>query len=184
MKKRYAVLGAISILLFVAGCTIGKDMTNTPTKQVEMMLTKYQTLDKDVLDDLDKVVAEDENFDTKQREKYRTIMKKHYKDLVYTIKNETINGDDATVEVEIEVVNHADTLKKAEEYRKKHEDEFNKDGKFDAGLYIDYKLKELEKDKEKVQYTLEVNVTKKDGKWQVNHLSNDDKQKIHGIYED
>lgn len=184
MKKRYIVLSIMSLLFLVAGCTIGKDLTNTPTKQVEMLLTKYQTLDKDVLNDLDKVVAEDENFDTKQREKYRSIMKKHYQDLVYTIKNETVNGDDAVVEVEIEVNNHADTLKKAEDYRKKNEKEFYKDEKFNAGLYIDYKLKELEKDKEKVKYTLEIPVTKKDGKWQVNNLSNDDKQKINGIYED
>lgn len=179
-KKIFLLIAAFALLI---GCT--KDLSNTPTKQVEAMFTKYQTLDKDVLEDLDKVVAEDENFNTKQRDKYRKIMKKHYGDLVYVIKNETVNGNDAVVEVEIEVTNYADVLKEAEKYRKEHETEFyDENGKYDVTKFIDYKLDKIEKAKEKIKYTLEVNVSKRNDKWTVDSLSNDDKAKIHGIFED
>lgn len=158
---------------------------NTPTKQVESMLTKYQTLDEDVLKDLDKVVAEDETFDSKQREKYRAIMKKHYKDLMYEIKDERIDGDEATVEVEIKVTDYTKILKNVEEYRKSHESEFYGDNKqFNQAKYMNYKLDKLEAAKEKVTYTLELALTKKDKKWLLDNLSRTDKDKIHGIYED
>ena len=182
MKKLWILLVMPFLLL---GCTLGEDMTNTPTKQVESMLSKYQTLDEDVLRNLDNVVAEEETFNTKQRDKYREIMKKHYQDLIYEIKDEKIDGDDATVEVEIEVKDYTKALKDAEEYRRNHESEFyDADGKFDRSLYIDHKLKELEKSKEKVTYTLELDLTKKDGKWLLDKLSKTDKEKIHGVYED
>lgn len=54
MKKIILCLG---IFLFVlTGCT---DMTNTPSKKVEEFLGKYQSMDKDVLNQLDKIVKED-----------------------------------------------------------------------------------------------------------------------------
>lgn len=182
MKKWWVLLIPLSLLL--VGCQMGKDMENTPTKQVEIMLSKYQTLDKDVLKNLDKVVAEEESFNTNQRDKYRNIMKKHYQDLTYTVKDETIDGDDATVEVEIEVIDRSLALKEAEEYRKKNEKEFNDNtGKYDPSLFMDYKIKQLEKAKERVQYTLDFKLTKKDGKWHLDTLSNTDKEKINGVYQ-
>lgn len=186
MKKLGLVIGfAMTALFFVTGCSIGEDLANTPTKQVESMLSKYQMLDEDVLKDLDKVVAEEEAFNTKQRDTYKKLMKKHYQDLVYEIKDERVDGDDATVEVEIEVRNYAEAFKKAEEYRKSHESEFyDKDKKFDKSLYMDYKLKQMEEAKEKVTYTLELALTKKDGKWLLDNLSRTDKEKIQGIYEE
>lgn len=186
MKKLGLVVGfAIGTLLLMTGCTIGEDLANTPTKQVEAMLSKYQTLDEAVLKDLDKVAAEEESFNTKQRDAYKKLMKKHYQDLVYQIKDEKVDGDDATVEVEIEVRNYAEAFKKAEEYRKNHESEFyGADKKFDKSLYMDYKLKQMEESKEKVTYTLELALTKKDGKWILDNLSRTDKEKIQGIYEE
>lgn len=180
--KRKSILFMLMIGILLIGCT--KDLSNTPTKKVEEMLSKYQTLDKAVLEDLDKVVAEDENFNTKQREKYRKIMKKHYGDLIYVIKEETVNGDDAVVEVEIEVTSYKEILKEAEDYRKSHEAEFyDETGKYDVSKFIDYKLEKIEKAKEKVKYTLEINVSKRNDKWTVDSLSNDDKDKINGVFE-
>lgn len=183
MKKKAKVVLFVMICTLLIGCT--KDLSNTPTKKVEEMLTKYQTLDKDVLKDLDKVVAEDENMNTKQREKYKKIMKKHYGDMIYIVKDETVNGDDAVVEVEIEVTNYSDILKEAEKYRKDHEAEFyDENGKYDVSKFIDYKLDKIEKAKEKIKYTLELNVSKRNDKWTVDSLTNDDKDKIHGVLED
>lgn len=183
MKKQINIFLSIMIGIILIGCS--KDLSNTPTKQVEAMLTKYQTLDKEVVEDLDKVVAEEENFNTKQREKYKKVMKKHYGDMVYTVKDETVNGDDAIVEVEIEVTNYKDILKEAEAYRKNHETEFyDEEGKYDASKFIDYKLDKIEKAKEKIKYTLELGVSKRNDKWVVDSLSNDDRDKINGVFED
>lgn len=183
MKKEIKIFLAIFACVLFIGCS--KDLSNTPTKKVEEVFSKYQTLDKDVIKDLDKVVAEDENFNTKQREKYKKIMKKHYGDLVYVVKEETVNGDDAVVEVEIEVTNYKNILKEAEKYRREHESEFyDEKGKFDTSKFIDYKLDKIEKAKEKTKYTLEVGVSKRNDKWTVDSLSNDDKDKINGVFED
>ena len=94
MKK---LLSVISITLIMTGCSLGTDMDNTPTKQVEEYLNNYQTLNSNVLTELDAVVDQEEAFDEDQKTTYRDILKKHYQDLTYTIKEETVNGDKATV---------------------------------------------------------------------------------------
>ena len=112
MKK---LLGIIAIILLLMGCTLG-DIDNTPTKQVEAFFNNYQTLDKKVLDDLDTVIAKQTTFTNEQRDEYRSIIKKHYQNLTYEIKDETVNGDRANVEVEIEVTDFYKALNEAEKY--------------------------------------------------------------------
>ena len=106
MKK---ILSILSIGLILTGCSLGKDMRNTPTKQVETYLNQYQTLDSNVLTKLDSLVDQEELFDDDQKITYKDILKKHYQDLTYTIKEETVNGDKATVETEIEVNSFEET---------------------------------------------------------------------------
>ena len=120
MKK---VLSILVLALVLTGCSIG-NMDNTPTKKVETYLNNYQTLDSNVLTELDSLVNQEEMFDEDQKTTYRDIMKKHYQDLTYTIKEETVNGDKATVEAEIEVNDYTKVLKDAETYRTTNEDEF------------------------------------------------------------
>ena len=62
MKK--GLLIGLSILFLVTGCSYEETMLNTPTKKVEMFFSNYQTLNQDVMDDLDKVVDEEERFNT------------------------------------------------------------------------------------------------------------------------
>ena len=104
MKKIFITLIAI---LLLTGCNT---LDNTPTKQVEVFLNKYQTLDKEVLNDLDSAVAEEMNFNTEQRSKYKNLMKKHYQNMTYEIKDAEENGDEATVTVEIEVTDYSKTI--------------------------------------------------------------------------
>ena len=104
MKK---VLGILGLALVMTGCSLG-NMDNTPTKKVETYLNNYQTLDSNVLTEIDALVDQEELFDEDQKVTYRDIMKKHYQDLTYTIKEETINGytiidDNAHHPTEIEV---------------------------------------------------------------------------------
>ena len=185
MKETIQKTILFTLVLILTGCSFGKTLTNTPIKRVEEVLLKYQTNDKEVMDDLNKVVLEDKNYNEEQRNLYIKIMKKHYSNLIYVIKDETIDGDEATVEVEIEVTDYRKILKEAEEYRKKHESEFyDKDGNYDRSLYLDYKLKSIMNVKDTAKYTLELTCTKREGQWKVDNLTNSEKEKINGIYED
>ena len=99
------------------------------------------TENKSVMDDLDKVVDEEERFNTKQRESYRELMKKHYQSIQYDIKDEKINGDQAEVRVEVEVIDYSKILQDADNYLEDHRDEFlDKDGEYSETKYMNYRL--------------------------------------------
>lgn len=179
MKK--IIFIGISMLVLLTGCN---NFNNTPTKQVEMMLADYQTLNEDVLDDLDKVVEDETALQGEQKEIYRDLMKKHYKGLIYDVKNEKIDGDEAIVTVEIDVMDYTKTMLSANNYLSEHPEEFqNADGKLDEKKFMDYRLKKLKETKDRVKYTLEVRVTKKNDKWIVDNLTEEQEQKLHGIYQ-
>lgn len=181
MKK---ILSILSIGLILTGCSLGKDMRNTPTKQVETYLNQYQTLDSNVLTKLDSLVDQEELFDDDQKITYKDILKKHYQDLTYTIKEETVNGDKATVETEIEVNDYTKALKEAENYRTTNEKEFlDDDNKFNETKFNDYKLNLLKSNKERVKYTIYFSLTKVDGEWKLDDLTDSEEEKILGIYE-
>ena len=69
-------------------------------------LEKYQVLDEDVLDDLNNITLEEEKFNGAQRERYISLMKKHYQNIKYEIKDEEIDGDNAVVTIELEVMDY------------------------------------------------------------------------------
>ena len=179
MKK---LLSMLAIALIITGCSLTEDMSNTPTKQVETYLNNYQTLDDDVLSRLDSIVAKETEFNTEQQDSYREILKDHFKNLTYTIKEETVNGDSATVEVEVEVTDYAEKLKEIEAYRTSNEDEFlDDDGMYSETLFNDYKLKHLSEAEEKVKYTLYFSLSKENDKWILDDLTDDEQQKLLGI---
>jgi len=180
MKK---VLGILGLALVMTGCSL-KDMDNTPTKQVESYLNDYQTLNSNVLTSIDALIDQEEMFDEDQQTTYRDIIKKHYQDLTYQVKEETVNGDKATVEVEIEVNDYTKVLKQAETYRTTNQSEFMSDnGKFDESLFNTYKLDLLKNNKERVKYTIYFSLTKTDDKWTLDNLTDTEQEKILGIYE-
>lgn len=181
MKKFLCLLG---VLIVMTGCSLTENMDNTPTKKVEAMLAKYQSLDADVLADLDEVVNTEDLFDNDQKDQYREIMKKHYQDLTYTIKDETIDGDNAVVTVEIEVNDYSKVMANADQYLEDNREQFyNEENEYDEGLFTKYRLDQLKDADEKVKYTLELSLTKKNGEWVLDELSESDRSKINGMYE-
>ncbi len=179
MKKYVTIL--VCTLMLLCGCNT--NLNNTPTKQAEIFLGKYQTLHKDVLDDLDKVVAEEENFNKTHREQYKSILKKHYQDLEYKIKDEKIDGDKAVVTVEIEVDDYSKVKEEANktliDEPEKFEDE---NGNYNHDKFIEYQLNLIKNSKDRVKYTLELKFTKKNKNWVIENLSETDMDKINGVY--
>ena len=181
MKKFLLIF---TLVLVLTGCSLTENMDNTPTKQVETYLNNYQTLDSNVLAELDSIVNNEELFDEDQKVTYRDILKKHYQDLTYTIKEETVNGDKATVEAEIEVTDYTKALKDAENYKTTNESEFmNDNNEFDEVKFNTYKLDLIKESNERVKYTIYFSLTKEDGKWKLNDLTETEEEKILGIYE-
>lgn len=168
------------LVIFTTACD---NVSNTPTRKVEELMGKYQSVDEDVLDDLNDVINSESNLTDKQQDRYRELLKKQYQNLTYEIKEEKIDGDNATVETEIEVIDLAKVNKDAENYLKEHKDEFNDDkGNFSQEKYTDYKLDKMEDAKDKIKYTLELTLTKEDNEWKLDNLTETERQKIHGIY--
>lgn len=217
MKKVLLVFSLI--LLFMTGC--GTDM-GTPTAKVEEFLGKYQKMDSEVLTQLDSVISTDEKMSDSQKDEYRGLMEKQYQNLSYKIKNEEIDGDKATVDVEIEVYDYATSITKSKKYYNDHRDEFmddtdnntdknNSSEEVDEGdeviggvaedaadaigdavedmldetkKFVDYKLSQLKDVTDKAKYDITFYLSKdEDGEWELENISDVDRQKLHGLYE-
>ena len=180
MKK---ILISLIAVFLITGC--GCSMTSsTPTAKVEEYLKKYQTLDDGVLDQLKDVIDEDDLSDD-NKTSYEELIKKQYQDLSYTIKDETIDGDSATVEAEIEVYDYQSIIDESDKYLEEHEKEFYKDDEdvVDNDKYMAYKVENLKDVKEKTKYTIYFTLNKdSNGKWKLNDLSEVDRLKLHGLY--
>ena len=174
MKKVLYVLLAIGLL---TGCSCTANMGNTPTKKVEDYLNKYQTNDNDVISDLDVVLTNDTSLTADERADYSDFMKKHYQDMQYEIKDETIDGDVATVLAEVTVRSYTDVLNNANQYRIDNPDEFT-----DTNTFATYRLDKLKEVTDTETYTITFHLTKEDEEWKIQNLTDEDLRKISGMY--
>ena len=111
-------------------------------------------------------------------------MKKQYKYLTYTIKDEEVNGNIATVKVEIKVYDFNKAMLESDQYLIENPDIFNdENGNLSNELFMDYKIKQMKDTKYTVKYTLQFTLTKSNDKWQLNNVDEITRQKIHGIYQ-
>ena len=174
MKKVLYFLVAIVLL---TGCSCTANMGNTPTKKVEEYLNKYQTNDDDVVSDLDEVLTNDTTLTADERNEYSDFMKAHYRDMQYEIKDETIDGDTATVDAEVTVRNYADAVNEANDYRLNNPDKFDDDNTFAS-----YRLGKLKEVTNTETYTITFHLTKENDEWKIDDLSDDDLRKLSGLY--
>lgn len=171
MKKYLFLIISIILIIFTVGCNLG----NTPTSKVEDLLNKYQMLDEDIKTDINKII-DSENLTENQKERYKKILEKQYKNLSYKIKDEVIDNDGALVTVELEVLDYKKSIEKTER-------EFQIQEDYSLEEYNNKKIKNLEETKDKVIYTIELSLIKnKDNKWKLNALTNVDKKKLQGMY--
>ncbi len=194
MKK---ILVAIMII-FLSACTLGA--STTPKQIVSEFLDKYKNQDENILTQLDETINSEYTNDN-YRSRYRNLMTNQYKNLDYKIKDEVIEDNNAVVEVELTVYDYASAIRNSNDYLNNNPDEFKKSatdtnnettdaadtnggllGNYDEDKFIDYRLTQMENITDNVTYTIEFTLTKVDGKWQLDSLSNSDIEKIHGIY--
>ncbi|MGM9849400.1 MAG: hypothetical protein ACI31V_00700 [Bacilli bacterium] len=177
MKK---IIILLSMIILVGCSTL--DISNTPTKKVEEFLNKYQILDEEILNELDNVIEEKTKLNDENKEEYRNIIKKQYKDMQYTIKEETIDGDDATVTAQIIVKDFTKIINDAENYKRENMKEFYENNTYNDNLYKKYLLDKLKDAKDRVTYTLEFTLHKQNRKWVLNPITEEIEDKILGIY--
>ena len=170
------------MLMIFTGCE--NDLMNTPTKRVETLMTNYITLDEEVLRDLDETLLTETVMTPNQKDRYRDILKRQYQHLSYEIKDETIDGDNATVSVEIEVYDYNKVINEANTYLNDNPNEFiQEDNNITyVSKFNDYKLNMLKNAKDKVTYTLNLTLSKEDDKWVLDDLTDTEISKIHGMY--
>ena len=177
MKK---ILWIILAVICLTGCN---NLMNTPTKKVEMLLSKYQQNDNDVLNQLDSALLTDAILTMEQKDRYKDIMKKQYKDLTYTIKDEAIDGKTAIVEVEVEVYDYSKAITDVENDLLNNADTYKDEtGEISTTLFNNSKLDALEKVSDRIKYTINFTLSKIDEEWLVDDLTETERMKIHGLY--
>ena len=177
MKKALSAIICLLIILSLGGCG------DSAIKAVEQYLAKYNSLDSEVLADINDIVSK-ENLDDNDKDTYIDIFKKQYTDLKYDIVSEEYDGDEATIKVKITIYDLYKVQKEASDYLVANNDEFiDDDGNYDSEKFIKYKLDQMKKTSTTVDYTIDFYVVKTNKGWVVSSLSNSDLEKIHGIYD-
>jgi len=171
------ILLIIISVFMMTGCM----SSNTPTSKVEALLNKYNSNDESIVTELRDYLNGFE-MDDKTKGKYETVYLKQFKDLTYEIKEEEIDGDTAEVTAQISVYDYYKSEMDANNYLNEHKEEFYKDNVYDKTMFESYKLEQLNKVKDRVDYTIEFELTKVNDEWQINTLTDEQLQKIHGIY--
>ncbi len=181
MKKICKILVMIVALFVVAGCD---NMKASPTKRVEELLEKYKSKDDSVIKQLEDVVANAGTMTDEQKSIYRELMEKQYENLNYKIKEERIDGNNATIITEIDVLDYGKAISASEMYLSTSPSELidEETGTVNTLKYMDYKINQMKDIKDRVTYTINFNLNKKDNEWLVEELNDIDRLKIHGLY--
>ena len=175
MKKILLIL--LSLFIFT-GC----DTMNTPTKRTEEYLSKYVSLDDDVVSDVD-LMVETENFNDDNSKTYKKVIERQLSDLKYEVVSEEVNGDSATVTVKLTVYDLYKAKANSQTYYDNNQSEFyDNNNVLDNNKYSKYSLDEMYKTTDKVDYTVEFDLQKVDDTWTIQDIDNTTKEKIYGLY--
>ena len=177
MKKKIILISLFMLCFILTGCSLN----NTPKAKVETLLMKYQKNSDSVMSELDDYLNT-LNIKDDAHEEYKKVYTKQYSDLTYNIKDEMIDGDTATVTTQIEVYDYYMIDNDATKYVSDNPDKFSTNNVYDSKKVLEYKIDKLTNAKDRVTYTVIFNLTKVDNEWKVDNLSNEDLEKIHGIY--
>ena len=165
MKNKVKIILPFLFFLLLFGC----NLNNTPTSKVEEKLSNYQMLDKSINDNIENgvlILSNNIESSNTEIERYRALVKKQYRNMVYEVKEEKIDGDMAVITVEIEVLDYTDIFNNT-----------------DDNLSVTERLNLLEEVKDTITYTLDFYVIKdSNGDWKLDNFSDEVNYKILGIY--
>lgn len=173
--KRVISLLVLSIML-LSGCN-----KISTTKTVENFFDKYNSLNEEVIDDLE-TNAKEEHLSTENTKLYVEAIKRQYEDLKYEITGEELKGDEALIKVKITVYDLYKTKKETLKYLEENKSEFNVNDIYNEELFFDYQLKKMKEEKRTIEYSIDITLEKKDDVWIVKPLDKDTLLKIHGLY--
>lgn len=175
MKKILVLF--VSILILNA-CNI----SNTPKSKVESFLNEYNTLSENVIMDIE-INAKNENLTEENKSYYMEVLKRQYQALKYEIKDEIVDGNKATVVVKITVYDLYKSINETEKYAKINQEYFNDvNNIFNEEKYETYKIQQMLKTNDKVDYEIEFYLNKKDNTWELENPDRITLEKIHGFY--
>ena len=178
MVKMKKLILLLTCLFLAVGCACSN---NKAKDAVGKYLNDYKGLKDNVLSSIDDLVAK-ENLEHEEQGIYKDVLKKQYRDLIYTIENEEYNGDNATVTAKITVYDLYKASKNASTYLQANKNEFLTNGEYDKNKYLKYKLNKMKDTKDTIAYTITFKLKKENGKWQVEQPDEETLEKIHGIY--
>lgn len=176
MKK---IISIFLIMFLLCGCSLKKE---TPSDSVEEYLLNYKSLNNNVLSEL-KTMVKNTDFNAEHKEKYMEIMKKQYSNMDYKIESVTIDKNEASVGVKINVLDYFKTNRDASAYRDSNVTEFITNGRYDQDKFDLYLLNYLEETTSKTDYLLEFKLTKEGKKWVIKNIDKTMKEKMQGIYD-
>ena len=157
MRKK--IIPLFFLILLVIGC---ENIRNTPTAKVESLFSKYQKMDKEIINELDNILNKDDNIPKDLKKEYKELLIRQYQNISYKIVKEETQDNYSTVTVEIEVLDYKYAIDKTND--------------------IKAKITEMKKVNTMRKYTLDIYLIKDNNNWIINELSNEDRQKIHGLY--
>ena len=164
MKKNILIIILLSTILF--GCSIA----NSPTSKTEELLSNYQRLDENIIISYTDLIT-DININEDLKNNYNDLIKDQYQNLSYEIKEEVIDGNTAVVTTSIDVLDYKKVINK-----------YNKND-YTPNKYHQLIIDDLKNTKTKVTYTIDFTLTKDNkNNWKIDNLSNEQKQKLLGIY--
>ena len=175
MKKLVIILLIITILV---GCS----MSNTPTSKVEDYLSNYNSLSDSVIIDIENKISH-EDLSSQNKELYNLVLRRAYQNMKYEIKDESIDGDNANVTVKITVYDFYKVEKESLNYMNDNTNEFyDETGLFSNDLYNKYRLGEMLKTNDKVNYEMTFKLYKKENTWYLENPSEEMLEKLNGLY--
>lgn len=178
MKKLLVILCAI--LLFT-GCSCSMN-DDSPEEAVNTFFEKYRAKDEDVMSQLIDTIA-NEDLEDKMKSDYQELMEKQYDQFAYVVKDVSESDNEATATVELTVLNYKKAITATEDALKNEPSKFNDEaGNFSKEKYMNYKMVEMAKVTDTITHTIELHLTKENGMWKVNQLSDEDIMKLHGLY--
>ena len=171
MKRLYII---ILLLVLLTGCS----KKITVKEATSNYLNNYINLDKGVINQLNEHA--NRYYKNEQiKNKYIDVLKRQYSSLEYKIIKERYDGEFAYAIVEVKGYDLYKAQKQALENINNY---LLEDGTYDKDSFNLYKLDIMLTTNNKIDNIITIKLMKNDNDWEVLQLSNENLEKLHGIY--